>query len=105
MGDLGVLAEFAIARLCGPFWSCRLRQKLVRCWFFKGKLMSRSDHLRRDVFQAPEVGQRFGSVFPGLPFAKSQKMGDFGVLAEFAIARRLWGHFWSRRLQQKLFRC
>ena len=30
MGDLGVLAEFVITRLCGRFWSRRLRRKVVR---------------------------------------------------------------------------
>ena len=30
MGDLGFLAEFVITRLCGRFWSRRLRRKVVR---------------------------------------------------------------------------
>ena len=30
MGDLGVLAEFVITRLCGRFWSRRFRRKVVR---------------------------------------------------------------------------
>ena len=30
MGDLGVLAEFVITRLCGRFWSRCLRRKVVR---------------------------------------------------------------------------
>ena len=31
MGDLGVLAAFIIARLCGHLWSRCLRQDVVRC--------------------------------------------------------------------------
>ena len=43
----------------------------------------------------------FLAVSIGGPFAKSQKMRDLGVLAKFAIAR-LYGHFWSRGLQQNV---
>ena len=39
MGDLGVLAAFVIARLCGNLWSRCLRQDVVRCLGFKRILM------------------------------------------------------------------
>ena len=104
MGDLGVLAEFVITRLCGHFWSRRLRPKVVRCWHFKRILMTWSCNLRKGDFQAPKVDLLFGPVSLGPPLAKSQKMGDLGVLAEFVITR-LCGHFWSRRLRPKVVRC
>ena len=66
--------------------------------------MSRSCHLRRGVFQAPEVGLLSGPVSLGPPFAKSQKTADLGVLGQFVRTRRC-GHFWSRRLRQKVVRC
>ena len=46
----------------------------------------------------------FLGVSLGPSSAKSQKMRDLGVLAKFAIAR-LYGHFWSRGLQQNFFLC
>ena len=46
MGDLGVLAAFVIARLCGHLWSRRLRQDVFRCLDFKRILIVRSDPLR-----------------------------------------------------------
>ena len=54
-------------------------------------------------FQALEVGLLFGQVSLGPPFAKSQKMGDLGVLAGFVITR-LGGRFWSRRFRRKVVR-
>ena len=51
MGDLGVLAAFVIARLCGQLWSRCLRQDVVQCLGFKRRLIVRSDHLRRAVFK------------------------------------------------------
>ena len=53
--------------------------------------------------QALYVGLLFGQVSLGPPFAKSQKMGDLGILAEFVITR-LCGRFWSRRLRRKVVR-
>ena len=102
--DLGVLGQFVRTRRCGHFWSRRLRQKVIRCFHFERILMSRSCHLRRGVFQAPEVGLLFGPVSLGPPFAKSQKTADLGVLGQFVRTRRC-GHFWSRRLRQKVIRC
>ena len=60
--------------------------------------------MRQGVFQAPEVGLLFEGVSLGPPFAKSQKMADLGVLAEFVIIR-LCGHFRSRALAQNVVRC
>ena len=54
-------------------------------------------------FQPFLVGLLFGQVSLGPPFAKSQKMGDLGVLAEFLITR-LCGRFWSRRSRRKVVR-
>ena len=51
MGDLGVLAAFVIARLCGNLWSRYLQQDVVRSLGFKGILIVRSDHLRRAFFK------------------------------------------------------
>ena len=51
MGDLGVLAAFVIARLCGHLWSRYLRQDVVRYLGFKRRLIVRSDHLRRTVLK------------------------------------------------------
>ena len=51
MGDLGVLAAFVIALLCGHLWSRCLRQDVVRFMGFKRILIVRSDHLRRAVFK------------------------------------------------------
>ena len=50
---------------------------------------------------APECFWRllFWGFFLGGPFAKPQKMLDLDVFAKFVIAR-LYGHFWSRGLQQ-----
>ena len=95
MGDLGVLAAFVIARLCGHLWSRCLQQGFVLCVGFKRILIVRSDHLRRAVFK-PLKSACFSGQFPLVPpFGKSQKMGDLGVLAAFVIAR-LCGNLWSR---------
>ena len=60
--------------------------------------------MRQGVFEAPIVGLLFWPFCLGHPLAKSQKMRDEGVLAQFPIAR-LYGHFWSRGLQQNVLRC
>ena len=103
MGDLGVLAAFVIARLCGHLWSRCLPQDVVRFLGFKRILIVRSDHLR-SCFPAIKVGLFFRPVSLGPPFGKSQKMGDLGVLAAFLIAR-LCGNLWSRCLLQDVVRC
>ena len=66
MGDLGVLAAFVIARLCGHLWSRCLRQDVVRYLGFKSTLIVRSDHLRRAVFK-PLKSACFSGQFPLVP--------------------------------------
>ena len=66
MADLGHFAQFARTLLCGHFWSRRLRQKVARSLHSKRILMSREDHLRRAVFQAPKLGLLL-SHFPLVP--------------------------------------
>ena len=66
MADLGHFAQFARTLLCGHFWSRPLRQKVARSLHFKRILMSREDHLRRAVFQAPKLGLLL-SHFPLVP--------------------------------------
>ena len=46
-------------------------------------------------------GFLFSGVSPGRNFAEYQKMRAVGLLGKFAIAR-LYGHFGSRGLQQKV---
>ena len=60
--------------------------------------------MRQGVFQGLEVGLLFEAVSLGPPFAKSQKMGDLGVLAEFVITR-LCRQFRSRGLLQNVVQC
>ena len=91
-GDLSVLGQVVRTQRCGYFWSRRSRQKVVRCLHFKHIQMRRSCHLRRGVFQAPEVGLLFGPVSLGPPFAKSQKTGALGVFVRI-YKRRLWAMF------------
>ena len=104
MADLGVLAKFVITRLYGHLWSRSLQQNLLLCLHFKCILIRRWCHLRQGVFEAPIVGLLFWAFSLGPPFAKSQKMADLGVLAKFVITR-LYGHLWSRSLQQNLLLC
>ena len=75
MADLGHFAQFARTLLCGHletllcghFWSRPLRQKVARSLHFKRILMSREDHLRRAVFQAPKLGLLGPCHFPLVP--------------------------------------
>ena len=66
MGDLGVLAAFVIARLCGHLWSRCLPQHVVQFLGFKRILIVRSDHLRRAVFK-PLKSTFFSGQFPLVP--------------------------------------
>ena len=66
MGDLGVLAAFVIARLCGHLWSCRFQQDIFRCVGFKRILIVKSDHLRRAVLK-PLKSACFSGQFPLVP--------------------------------------
>ena len=70
MGDLGVLAPFVIARLCGNLWSRCLRQDVVQCLGFKRTLIVRSDHLRRPVLK-PLKSACFSGQFPLVPRLKN----------------------------------
>ena len=104
MAHLGVLAKFVITRLYGHLWSRSLEQNVLLCLHFKCILIRRWCHLRQGVFQAPKVGLLFPAFCLGPPLAKSQKMADLGVLAKFVITR-LYGHLWSRSLQQHVVLC
>ena len=103
MADLGHFAQFARTLLSTHLWSRRFRPKVARSLHFKRILMSREDHLRRAVFQAPKLGLLL-SHFPLVPpIAEFQKMADLGHFAQFARTL-LCGHFWSRRLRPKVAR-
>ena len=78
MGDLGVLAAFVIARLCGHLWSRCLRQDVVRCLGFKRIIIVRSDHFAPSCFQALKVGLFFRASFPWSPLWKISENGRFG---------------------------
>ena len=66
MGDLGVLAAFVIARLCGNLWSRCLRQDFVRIPGFNSILIVRSDQLGRAVLK-PLKSACFSGQFPLVP--------------------------------------
>ena len=84
MADLGQFAQFARTLLCGHFWSRPLRQKVARSLHFKRILMSREDHFRRAVFQAPKSGLLL-SHFPLVPPLQNfRKWPDLGHFAQFA---------------------
>ena len=104
MADLGVLANIVITRLYGHLWSGSLQQNVVLCLHFKCILIRRWWHLRQGVFEAPIVGLLFWAFSLGPPLAKSQKMADFGVLANIVITR-LYGHLWIGSLQQNVVLC
>ena len=104
MADLGVLAKFVITRLYGHLWSRSLQQNVVLCLLFKCILIKIGCHLRQGVFEAPIVDLLFWAFSVGPPLAKSQKMADLRVLAKFVITR-VYGHLWSRSLQQNVVLC
>ena len=79
MADLRHVGQFARTLLCGNFWSRRLRQKVARSLHFKRILMSREDHLRRAVFQAPKLGLLL-SHFPLVPLCRISENGQFRSL-------------------------
>ena len=101
MADLGVLGKVFITGLYGHFWSRGLQQNVLLWLHFKRIPIRRWCNLRKGVFEAPIVGLLFWAFSLGLPLAKSQKMADLGVLGKFVITR-LYGHFWSRGLQQNV---
>ena len=104
MAHLAVLAKFVITRLYGHLWSRSLQRNVVLCLHFKCILIRRWCHFRQGVFEAPIVGLLFWAFCLGPPLAKSQKMADLSVLAKFVITR-LYGHLWSRSLQQNVVLC
>ena len=104
MADLGVLAKFVITRLYGHLWSRSLQQNVVLCLHFKRILIKIGCHLRQGVFEARIVDLLFWAFSLGPPLAKSRKKADLGVLAKFVITR-LYGHLWSRSLQQNVVLC
>ena len=103
MADFGVFAKSLITRLCGHNWRRGLRQKVLRSLHFKCILIKRSSDWRERCFRGPEFEQLFWQFSLGPPFAKSQKMADFGVFAKSLITR-LCGHFWRRGLRHKVLR-
>ena len=103
MADFGVFAKSLITRLCGHFWWRGWRQKVLRSLHFKRIRLTRSPNWRQGDFRGPEVELLFWQFSLGPPFAKSQKIGDFGVFAKSLITR-LCRHFWRRDLQQKVLR-
>ena len=67
MGDLGVLAAFVIARLCGHLWSRCLPQDVFQYLGFKRILIVRSDPIfRRAVFK-PLKSACYSGQFPLVP--------------------------------------
>ena len=63
MSDLGVLAAFVVAGLCGHLWTRCLREDVVQYLGFKRILIVRSDHLRRAV-RKPLKSACFSGQFP-----------------------------------------
>ena len=85
MADFGVFAQSAITRICEHFWRRGLHHNVVRGLHFKCILIKTECDLRRGDFRARKVGLPFGRFSLVPPFAKSQKMADFGVFAQSAI--------------------
>ena len=81
-----------------------MQQNVLLCLHFKCILIRRWCDLRQGVFEAPIVGLLFWPFCLGPPLAKSQKMVDLGVFAKFVITL-LYGHLWSRGLQQNVLLC
>ena len=70
MSDLGVLAAFVIAGLCGHLWSRCCRQDIVRCLGFNRILIVKSDHLPRAVLKPLKLAC-FSGQFPLVPPLKN----------------------------------
>ena len=101
IADLGLLGKFVITRLYGHLWSRSLQQNVLLWLHFKCILIRRWCNLRLGVFEALIVGLLFWAFSLGPALAKSQKMADLGLLGKFVITR-LYGHLWSRSLQQNV---
>ena len=80
-----------------------MRQKVLRSLHFKRILIEGSRNLRQGDFRGPEFDLLFWQFSLGPPFAKSQKMGDFGLFAKSLITR-LCRHLWRRGLRHKVLR-
>ena len=103
MADFGVFAKSLITRLCEHFWRRGLRQKVLQFLHFKCIRIRRSPDWRQGYFRGLEFDLLFWQFSLGPPFAKSQKMADFGVFAKSLITQ-LCQHFWRRGLHQKVLR-
>ena len=101
-GRLGLLGKFVITQLCKHLWSRSLQQNVLLWLHFKCILIRRWCNLRQGFFEAPIVGLVFKAFSLGPPLAKSQKMAHLGLLVKVVITR-LYGHLWSRSLQQNVF--
>ena len=84
--------EPQFAAKCSPMFALQVHSNLGLMRFAPG------------VFEAPIVGLLFWAFCLGPPLAKSQKMADLGLLAKF-VRTRLYGHLWSRSLQQNVLLC
>ena len=78
MGDLGVLAEFVITRLCGRFWSRRLRRKVVLMNVLKAHTNDDFMAFAPSFFQSPLSRPIFWPSFPWSPLCKISENGRFG---------------------------
>ena len=101
MADLDLLGIFVITRLYGNLWSRSLGQNVFLWLHFKCILIKWWCNLCQGVFEAPIVGLLFCAFSLSTPLAKSQKMADLGLPGKFVITR-LYGHLWSRSLQQNV---
>ena len=81
MADFGVFVKSLIIWLCEHVWRRGLRQKVLRSLHCKRKIIKRSPDWRQCDFRCHEVELLFWQFSLGPPFAKSQKMADFGVFA------------------------
>ena len=103
MANFGVFAKSLITRLCGHFWRRGLRHKVLRSLHIKWRLIRRSPDWVQGDFRGPDFEVLFWQFSLGPPFAKSEKIADFGVFSKSLITR-LCGYFWRRGLRQKVLR-
>ena len=85
MGDLGVLAAFVIARLCGHLWSRCLRQDVVRCLGVERMLIVRSVDFFTGFFQPLKSAFFSRRFFLGASFQKFR--GMVNVIGFFFVTR------------------
>ena len=106
MGDVGVLAGFVIARLCGNLWSRCLRQDVVGCVGVKRILLVRSDHMRRAVIK-PLKSACFTGQFPLVPplenlrkwaiWVSLRHLSELGFTGTYGVAvfSKMWSDVWA----------